>query len=1028
MEEAVSQEIASEPWLRLRFLGCCEILLPGEPARLETAKTRALLVYLASNPAPQSRHTLMNMFWGELPEANARRNLRRALWNLRRQLSAPELPPPVLADRETICFNRETSFWSDVETFEAACARLDPVSESSYLIPDLEGLRSDINLYEGEFLEGFFVNGAPAFEEWALAERQRLDLLAMRALQYLVEGYASQDSIEIALLYARRLLVLEPWRERTHRLLMRLLASSGQRAEALAQYEACNRVLAEELGVEPAQETQALHEHIRARAFEIPASSLPASTTPFVGRDRELAETAGLLADADCRLLTVTGLGGAGKTRLAREVAARQTAAFAHGVHYVALSTVSAPERIAATLAQSLDIPLFSTADPMIVLLAYLREREMLVVMDGFEHLLEGAPLLTGILQAAPGIKILVTSRERLNLWGEWVYALEGLECAPEGHVGDLTSFDAAQLFLQTARRVHLSFQVKEGEDLHLARICNLVAGLPLAIELAAAWVRALTLEEIAAEIAQHLDFLASAMRDRPERHRSIRVVFDHSWRLLSEEERDAFRKLSVFQGSFRPQEAGQVSGASPPILSALVDRSLLQRTTDDRYQVHELLRQYAHERLERVPGEQELVRDLHCRVYAASVIQHHEALRRVPQHRIVSAFAADMENILAAWQWAVQQRNLEVMATMCRGLPDYYQLTSSFRDGETLFREALEVLGWPDDHEVRADPVASLSWELLSVQAMFSVYLGQLPQARSSLDRCATVFARYDIRDRLAHCQFFLGEIARFQGEYRSARALYEQSLANYQQLGDLSAIGFCLNGLGLVSTALGELQRARADLHASLDAFGKTGHEMGQAIASINLADLLFKLEEYAAAKEILDESYLLCEKLGHRWGMATCVRNLGDIARLEGRDKGAKAAYQESLRILQDIGQRQTAAGCLIKLGQVCIDLGKYPEARQHLKEALSITAELQDQTQMVGAAATLAALLAKEGDGERALELAILVERHPAEVPAAQERVKQLTAELARQIPEEAFQLVQRRSRDRTLEEMLVSLEA
>ena len=326
--------------------------------RLETAKTRALLVYLVSNPAPQSRLALMGLLWGDLPEANARRNLRRALWNLRRQLAASEGPPPILADRETICFNRETSYWSDVETFEAACSRLEPISESSGPAPDLDGLRPDIDLYQGEFLEGFFVSRAPAFEEWVLAERQRLHVRAMLALQYLVEGYASQDRTEIALQYARRLLVLEPWRERTHRWLMRLLAGSGQRAEAVAQFEACRRILAEELGVEPARETQALYEQIRAGAFETAASNLPASTTPFVGRARELDEIAGLLADAGCRLLTVTGLGGVGKTRLAREAAARQSAAFRHGVHYIALGALSAQEPISAALARSLGIPL----------------------------------------------------------------------------------------------------------------------------------------------------------------------------------------------------------------------------------------------------------------------------------------------------------------------------------------------------------------------------------------------------------------------------------------------------------------------------------------------------------------------------------------------------------------------------------------------------------------------------------------------------------------------------------------------
>jgi predicted ATPase/DNA-binding SARP family transcriptional activator len=1020
----VSEAFSSEPWLRLRFLGGCEISLPDGPVHLETAKTRALLVYLACNPSPQPRHTLMGLLWGELPEANARRNLRRALWNLRRQLSNPALPPPIFSDRETVCFNREFAHWSDVETFETACSHLDPAPPTAAPGLHRDQARQAADLYKGEFLEGFFVDDAAAFEEWSLTERERLRAMTLRALQQAVAAYAAQKETETALHYARRLLNLEPWREEAHRWLMHLLAGSGQRAEALAQYIACRQILAEELGVEPAQETKALYEQIRAGAFESPASNLPASTTPFVGRDRELAEIADLLANADCRLLTMTGLGGVGKTRLAREIAAQQIAASAQDVHYVALSALSAPTRIATALVESLDAPLIGTTDPKVALLAYLREKQMLLVIDGFEHLLEGASLLTEILRAAPGIRILVTSRERLNLRGEWVYVLAGLDYAPDGHAGDLVSFDAARLFLQTARRVHLGFHVREGEDLCLARICSLVAGLPLAIELAAAWVRVLSLEAIAAEIDRHLDFLSTTMRDRPQRHRSIRAVFDHSWRLLSPQERNAFRKLSVFQGSFRPQEADQVGGASLPILAALADKSLLQRLPSGRYQLHELMRQYAREQLEQTPGEQEVARNRHCQAYATLLGRYKQALEAAAPMPILRLIGEDGENVHAAWRWAIGQRNHQAIDAMQAALADYYHLTTSFLEGEALFGEALEDLGWLEGSEVHD----LLACRLLSSLATFSVYLGRFSQARTSLVRCLAVFAQEGVQDEVAHCQFFLGEIARFTGEYTSARDLFELSLMNYHQTGNRSAVGFCLNGLGLVYAALAEPIQARTYLQDSLDTFREASHEMGQAIASINLADLLSRMGDYTAARKILETNFTHCQKLGHRWGMAVCLRHLGDIATMEARTEDAKAAYEKSLGILQDIGQRQATAGCLIKLGEVCTVLSEYTEAKLHLQEALSITIELEDQTLMLGAAAAFAALLTAEGDRERALELATLVEQHPAEVSVAQERVRQTAAALASEIPEEAFQLIQRRSRDRTLQDMLVSLRA
>jgi len=1007
----VTEACSPQPCLNLRFFGGCEISLSDEPVHLETAKTRALLIYLASNPTPQPRHRLMGLLWAELPEANARRNLRRALWNLRRRLSSPALPQPILSDRETVCFNREISYWLDVQAFESACLR--PGTAPSVPAPSqhLEGAHQAAALYAGEFLEGFRVGGAVGFGEWAIAERERLRVIALRAFRHLVTSYAAQNEIEPALHYARRLLALEPWLEEAHCWIMQLLMRSGRRSEALAQYETCRRVLGEELGVEPAQETQELRESIRTGDFEIPTSNLPAHTTRFVGRARELGEISELLADADCRLLTVTGLGGAGKSRLAREVAAQHVAAFAQGVHYIDLGTLSSPDRLAPALAQSLSIPLIGMADPKAALTAYLREKRILVVMDGFDHLLEEAPILTEILQAARGVKILVTSRERLNLRGEWLYPLAGLAYTQDGDAVDAESCDAVQLLLQTARRIRLGFRAKDGEHHHLVRICSLVAGLPLAIELAAAWVQVLSLEQIADQIAHQQGFLTSSARDRPERHRSVQAVFDQSWRLLSDEEREAFQRLSVFHGSFRFQEAGQVSGASLHVLSALVDKSLLQRYPSGRFQLHELLRQYAYQQLEQTPGRVEATRDRHCRAYAVLLAGYEQTSKDAPDIPTLRIIQEDLDNVLDAWHWAIEGQNFAAIEAMRAGLADCYQLTTSFRDGEALFREALEELGWMD----RGEEEGQLPCKLRSSRATFSVYLGRLAEARTDLEHCLAVFDRHGVREEMAHCRFFLGEIARFAGETALAGDFFELSLSGYRQTGNRSAAGFCLNGLGLVSAALGELSQARAYMQDSLGMFRETDHEMGQAISNINLADLLIKLGDRLAAKQALDEGYALCRKLGHRWGMAICLRHLGDIAETEARTQDARRTYQKSLDILQDIGQRQASVGCLIKLGQVCTDLGEYLEARQYLSEALSITRDLDDQAQMVEALAALSFLLAKAGDRERALEVAVLLERRPVSVPAVQERVSRLITELTHQIPEEALQLIQRRSR-------------
>lgn len=911
---------AASPGLHLHFLGGSEILLPSGPAHLETAKTRALLVYLAMNPGPQARQRLTGLLWGDLPETNARRNLRRALWNLRRQLSIPGTPPPILADREVVQFNREIAYWLDVEAFERACAT--------------PGERQHaVDLYRGEFLAGFYLDDAPAFEEWVLVERERLRLLALQTLQRLAEERAAQDEIEAALDYARRLLALEPWREETHRQLMRLLARAGQRSEALAQYETCRRILAQELGVEPGAETTALYDRIRAGAFAVPAPHLPAPTTPFVGRERELTELSALLARADCRLITITGLGGAGKTRLALEVAAR----YAHGAHYVALDQLEAAVRLPAAIAQALEVPLLGAAEPQAILRAFLRDKRLLLVLDGFEHLLDGAPLLADLLATAPGVKLLVTSRRRLGLQGEWVYDLHGLEAG-----------DAASLFLQTARRLRLGFRTGVEEEEHLYDICRLVDGLPLALEMAAAWVRVLSLEQIAHEIATHLDFLNASLFDRPRRHRSIRAVLDRAWQRLSLAEQAVLARLAVFRGGFRRQEAEQVANASPTILAALVDGALLQRLPSGRYRLHELVGQYALERLEEMPGEAERTRQRHCRAYALPLAGYEKARQDGTQAVIPEWLGSERENIRAAWHWAVARQDIEALEAMQAAIADAHHLTANFREGEALFREALEGMGGPEGEAA----LGLLPWKLRSNRAAFAVYLGRFEEARADLERCLGVFAAQGVTREMAHCRFFLGEIARFQGEHDQGRRLYEQSLAGYRQGGDLAAVGFCLNGLGLTFAALGDLVQARAHLQQSLDTFRAIGHELGQAIAGANLADLLIRLGDWTAAHEAVVQSAALFQKLGHRWGQATCLRHLGDLARQAGHHDEAKAYFRQSLHLLQETGQRQAEVIGLLRLGQLCAEGGEEAEAGRYLEQARVLAAKLGDAATVDG----------------------------------------------------------------------------
>lgn len=388
------------------------------------------------------------------------------------------------------------------------------------------------------------------------------------------------------------------------------------------------------------------------------ASNLPPQLTPFIGREAEVRDLTDLLADPACRLLTLVGPGGVGKTRLALEVATRQQPDYADGTCFVALQHINTPECLSETIADAIQFPLSGTGEPQVQILSALRDKHLLLVLDNFEHLLVAVDLLTAILSAAPEVQVLVTSREVLNVQEEWLYPLAGMDVPARDDERDIASYSAVQLFVERARRVCRDFALSS-QQVAVVHICQLVGGMPLALELAAGWTTTLPCDRIAVEIARNLDFLATRLRNIPERHRSMRAVFDQTWQLLTPQERNVFQRLSVFRGGFRQEAATVVAGATLATLAALVDKSLLRCTPDGRYQIHELLRQFASEQLSLLPNEVVRVHDAHCDYYADFLEAQWSEMAGF-QMAAVAIAETELENIREAWQWAVANTRLE--------------------------------------------------------------------------------------------------------------------------------------------------------------------------------------------------------------------------------------------------------------------------------------------------------------------------------------------------------------------------------
>jgi predicted ATPase/DNA-binding SARP family transcriptional activator len=717
--------------LQLTLLGKPEVRRNGVPVTgLVYQKSLALLCYLALTGRPHTRESLAGLLWGETTEANARGGLRKSLADLGQWVS-----PHLTITRRQVAFDRTRSYWLDVEVFERRVGEAMGMIERDGALTDEEATRlaEAVELYQDGFLEGFHVRRAPAFEEWVLLARERIRLCALRALHALADHYTARGAYAEGITYTGRLLAMVPEHEEAHRQMMSLLALSGQQGAALRQYRNCCRVLAEELGTEPEKETTALYEHIRdgveleARSL-VPRRNLPISPMPLIGRKAELARVLAYLRDPACRQLTLIGPGGSGKTHLALVAGAAllahdETAAFTDGVFFVPLAPLGSVEALVPAVAQSLGFHFYEEHEPRQQLLNYLRTKRLLLVLDNFEHLLDGVGLVHDILETAPSVKILVTSRARLHLRAEQLFPVVGLDCprhtAERPNEG--RSFAAVDLFLQSARRIRPDLELTDDDVAHVARICSLVEGLPLGILLAASWIGILSPAEVAVRLSgengygirgssQGLDILETDWRDVPARQRSMRAVFDHSWNLLTERERGVFAALSVFRGGFTLQAAHQVSGGSLRQLMALVDQSLLQRVAPGRYAIHELLRQYAEEKLESGTGFQipfcsasgtlsnlhSQVRDQHSAYFGAALQQWAADLKCARQQVALAEMDVEIANVRAAWDWIVDQGQATKMVQAVDGLCDFYKWYGRYEEGVLVCGTAVERLSEP--------------------------------------------------------------------------------------------------------------------------------------------------------------------------------------------------------------------------------------------------------------------------------------------------------------------------------------------
>ncbi len=1095
--------------LFLSLFGTPKIYLDHEfSLRFRTRKAQALLIYLAVTERTWSRDSLATLFWPETSDTTARKNLRDILPSLRRQLG-----DYLLLDDETIGLDPASQYKCDVSQF------------STVLDRGLQSVDSDIlvgimALYRGEFLEGYATSRISTdFELWTLRERERLHQLAMMGFTTLCRRQQENGAYEAALTTNRQLLKLAPWDEDAHQQQMLLLHQSGQRAAAVAHFEICRQLLADELDVEPAAETIALYQRMLSgehqqtaritfakqatnldHADRIPTCAeiphnLPAALNALIGYAEELTYIQTQLVDNNCRLLTLVGMGGVGKTHLALAAARQLVKApgaqtrFVDGIYFVALdeiaeaATAKAAE-IATTLAIAnvLGYTLRGNIPPQQQLQAALANKKMLLILDNVEHLVEGAQLITTLLQGAGALTMLTTSRESLNLRGEYLLELQGLlpsstvsstgNRAPaqdipgawtqtgstEGSIRQTPNAlwhgsDAVALFAYHAQLANRHFCVDDENITHILRICQLIDGLPLGIEMAAKWLDFLDCGAIADEIAQNLDVLAATQRDLPNRHQTLRAVFDHSWRLLDSAQQMILAQLSIFQPNFSLAAAAVVAEASPRELALLSRKSLLLHNTDRSFTIHRSIRHFAREKLDQDAHERHAVEIRYGTFYLGCLTKLALTSTSAESSQIEAELLKDRANVHLAISLAVQKNMWTELRTTTNAIYYLYDTQGWYLEGADLYEHAAKQLMAypPPTSAIEEQLLDALLGDLLAHQGWFETRLGHFAVALSlqqrSLELVRRVWAniiadtttihthrheesaRRYVNQVLGTSLSSYGWMELIRGQPKTALALLHESIPLVQ---DRIYHSGALCGLAYGMYQLGNYQEAEKYAQAALASAHPQGISRHKIQALSTLAGIEQAQGRYAAAEQLYLQCYQLRGEANEQAALVFTLRDLGGIMRLQGKyhlsaeylHRGLALATKMSsipgqiqllwalgnLALQQDDFTDAKAQLCasqrlqhfnhltagLPTLGWVHIALAELTEAEHYFLNVVQAVQPFSAYGHLLEALAGLILLQHIAGEQAEPANHLSLIEQHPATMQETKERVRKMYA--------------------------------
>jgi len=869
--------------------------------------------YLAHRDDWVGRDELLALFWPDEAESVARHNLSQLVYHCRRQ--------PWFDGLESERTRLRWRVASDLQLFRAAIGA---------------GAWHDaLELYRGVLLEGVPTGVAPVFEEWLESEREALQVAWREAVLQVAgalerEGRWAEASAHLATVLER-----DPLAEDALQAFLRCARVTGQRAPALRAFETFRATLRDELELVPLEATAALAKALRnapadqgvapatgtepvsqapptADAAPVVLRGFPAPVTPFVGREAELDRLHELITSDGERLVTLVGPGGVGKTRLAIEAGRRAAGAFTDGAAFVPLADLDDPAYLARAIASTLGLEV-GRDDDEAALLEAVAGRSLLLVLDNLEHLLDGAGLVAELLAASAGSSVLLTSQAPLGFQGEVHDEVRGLPYPTEADAR-FEDFDAVTLFLRSARRAHPHFVADEADHAAIMRLCGLLEGLPLGLELAAAWVRLLRPAEVADALEANLDALAASHRDVPPRHRSLRAMFDHAWSLLNDDERVTLAGVAVFRGGFLREAAEGVTGTSLRTLLALVNKSLLRRTTDGRFEALEVVRRYGLERLGEDQARREAMLRAHAEHFVAFGLRAGPNLTGSELATWLERVAAEHDNLRAAFGTLINVGASEPGLRLATALYQYWHVRGHYREA----RATLDALLGTD----RSLPDALRATALRHAGA-FARYCEDFSAARTLLDESLALHRGLDEPTSMAHTLATLAKLHRVLGDLDGAEQHLEEALELYRAAADDVRVASTLNDLGAVAQVRGDRAAAEVRYRACLDAARAAGEVLLTAMVLGNLGGCALDRGDAEEARALHLEAEEVFERHGFRVGLAITAQQLGEVAAFGGDVRTARAHFATAMTRFFEIGDVRGVAETAASVADAAVE---------------------------------------------------------------------------------------------------------